>query len=106
MPVLVEVDSDRGSSPECVVRRQRQNFYRKLGCYRIVDCAYILPLPGENPPPEIDLVVYVPEPQSAIRRDDLRRWLQRIYRDVYGCSAGDPRISIMLQGVRDPIELA
>jgi GNAT superfamily N-acetyltransferase len=106
IPILVEVDSDREPSPDRVERRRRQNFYRRLGCRRITDCAYILPLPGENAPPEMDLFVYVPGPAPTIRRAKLERWLKLIYRDVYGCSADDRRIAIMLDGVSDPIDLA
>jgi GNAT superfamily N-acetyltransferase len=106
IPILVEVDSDREPSPDRVERRRRQNFYRRLGCRRIADCAYILPLPGENAPPEMDLFVYVPGPAPTIRRAKLERWLKLIYRDVYGCSADDRRIAIMLDGVSDPIDLA
>jgi GNAT superfamily N-acetyltransferase len=105
VPVLLEVDSDREPSPDQAQRRRRQNFYRRLSCQAIADCAYILPLPGENAPPEMDLFVYVPEPGPTIRRAKLERWLQLIYRDVYGCSADDHRIAVMLDGVSDPIEL-
>ena len=105
IPVLLEVDSDREPSPDQEQRRRRQNFYLRLGCRRIADCAYILPLPGENAPPEMDLFVYVPEPAPTMRRAKLERWLKLIYRDVYGCSADDRRIAIMLDGVSDPIEL-
>ena len=105
IPILLEVDSEREPSPDQAQRRRRQNFYRRLGCRRIADCAYILPLPGENAPPEMDLFVYVPEPAPTIRRAKLERWLKLIYRDVYGCSADDRRIAIMLDGVSDPIEL-
>jgi GNAT superfamily N-acetyltransferase len=105
IPVLLEVDSDREPSPDQAQRRRRQNFYRRLSCQAIADCAYILPLPGENAPPEMDLFVYVPEPGPTIRRAKLERWLQLIYRDVYGCSADDHRIAVMLDGVSDPIEL-
>ena len=105
IPILVEVDSDREPSPDRVERRRRQNFYRRLGCRRITDCAYILPLSGENTPPEMDLFVYVPGPAPTIRRGELEQWLKLIYRDVYGCSADDCRIAIMLDGVSDPIEL-
>ena len=105
IPILLEVDSEREPSPDQAQRRRRQNFYRRLGCHRIADCAYILPLPGENAPPEMDLFVYVPEPAPTIRRAKLERWLKLIYRDVYGCSADDRRIAIMLDGVSDPIEL-
>ena len=106
IPILVEVDSDREPSPDRVERRRRQNFYRRLGCRAIANCAYILPLPGKNAPPEMDLFVYVPEPAPTIRRAKLERWLQLIYRDVYGCSPDDRRIAIMLDGVSDPIDLA
>ncbi len=105
MPILIEVDADRECCAEESVRRRRQRFYRRLGCRRIADCAYILPLPGEDPPPEIDLLVYPPQRGPAIRRASLERWLQVIYRDIYGCSADDYRIPIMLRRVPDPIEL-
>lgn len=105
LPILLEVDSDREPSPDQMQRRRRQNFYRRLGCRRILDCAYKLPLPGENVPPEMDLFVYVPGVAPTIRRDELERWLRLVYRDVYGCSADDRRIAIMLDGVSDPIEL-
>lgn len=105
IPILLEVDSDREPSPDQVQRRRRQSFYRRLGCRRIADCAYVLPLPGENAPPEMDLFVYVSEPAPTIRRAELERWLKLIYRDVYGCSADDRRIAIMLDGVSDPIDL-
>jgi len=105
VPVLLEVDSNREPSPDQAQRRRRENFYRRLGCRRIADCAYILPLSGENTPPEMDLFVYVPGPAPTIRRGELEQWLKLIYRDVYGCSADDCRIAIMLDGVSDPIEL-
>ena len=105
IPILLEVDSDREPSPDQAQRRRRQNFYRRLGCRRIADCVYVLPLPGENAPPEMDLLVYLSEPARTIRRAELERWLKLIYRDVYGCSADDRRIAIMLDGVSDPIDL-
>lgn len=106
IPILLEVDSDREPSPDQAQRRRRQNFYRRLGCRRIAGCTYILPLPGENAPPEMDLFVYVPGPAPTIRRGELEGWLKLIYRDVYGCSADDRRIASMLDGVSDPIDLA
>ena len=105
MPILLEVDSDRELSADQELRRRRQNFYRRLGCRRIADCAYILPLPGEGPTPEMDLFIHLPAPMPTIRRAKLERWLEVIYRDVYGRSADDPRIAMMLGGVPDPIQL-
>lgn len=103
--ILLEVDSDRELTADQELRRRRQNFYRRLGCRRIADCAYILPLPGEGPAPEMDLFVHLPESAPAIRRAKLERWLKVIYRDVYGRSPDDPRIAEMLDGVPDPIQL-
>jgi len=104
-PILLEVDSDREVTADQELRRRRQNFYRQLGCRQIVDCAYILPLPGEDPAPEMDLFVHVPEPKPAIPRANLQRWLEVIYREVYARCADDPRIAVMLDGVPDPIQL-
>lgn len=105
MPILIEVDADREFCADGGVSRRRQRFYRRLGCRRIADCAYILPLPAEGPPPEMDLWVYAMKRAATIRRASLERWLQIIYRDVYGCSADDSRIPMMLQRVPDSIEL-
>ncbi|MGE5818692.1 MAG: GNAT family N-acetyltransferase [Deltaproteobacteria bacterium] len=104
-PILLEVDSDREPCADQKLRRRRQYFYRSLGCRRIAGCAYMLPLPGEEPPPEMDLFVQVPQPATTIRRASLQRWLKVIYQEVYGCSADDPRIPLMLDGVPDPIQL-
>ena len=106
IPILLEVDSDREASSDQVQRRRRQNFYRRLGCRRIADCAYILPLPGDNAPPEMDLFVYVPGPARLFVAPNWSDGFNLIYRDVYGCSAGDRRIAIMLDRVSDPIDLA
>ncbi len=105
IPIVLEVDSGRGSAPDQDVIRHRHNFYRRLGCRRIADCSYILPLPGASPAPGMDLFVHLTEPAPAIRRSTLHRWLEVIYRDVYGCSAGDPRIAMMLHRLPDPIQL-
>jgi GNAT superfamily N-acetyltransferase len=103
--ILLEVDSDREPSAGQELRRRRQNFYRRLGCRRVAGCAYILPLPGARPPPAMDLFMHVREPMSVIPRAQLRHWVEVIYRDVYGCSANDPRIEMMLDGVADPVVL-
>lgn len=105
IPILLEVDSDREPGPDQDIRRRRRDFYRRLGCRRIANCAYILPLAGWSPVPKMDLFVHVVDPAAAIQRSTLQRWLQVIYRDAYKCSADDPRIDIMVDGVPDPIQL-
>jgi hypothetical protein len=72
---------------------------------RIAELHYILPLPGQGPVPEMDLMVYSAEPLRQLPKAELERWLRTIYRDVYHCSPDDPRIVQMLQGVSDPVRL-
>jgi GNAT superfamily N-acetyltransferase len=103
--VLLEVDSDREPSADNETRKRRLNFYRHLGCRRVEGCSYILPLPGEGPPPEMDLLVHAADANAIISRSQLRDWIERIYADVYRCAKDDSRISRMLEGVRDPVEL-
>jgi GNAT superfamily N-acetyltransferase len=103
MPVLLEVDSDREDSADRKLRTRRQRFYRRLGCFRIAGLAYILPLPGEAPPPEMDLMIYPNGDLRELPKADLERWLKVIYRIVYNCSPEDPRIKRMLQAIPDRV---
>jgi len=105
LPVLLEVDSDREACADQQIRTRRQQFYRRLGCVRIAGLHYILPLPGQGPPPEMDLMVYSAEPLRQLAKTELERWLRTIYRDVYRCSSDDPRIVRMLRDVPDPVRL-
>lgn len=103
LPVLLEIDSDRETSSDRAIRTRREQFYRRLGCARIAGLHYIMPLPGEGPSPEMDLMIHSPEPMNRVARSDLRRWLQTIYRDVYRFAADDPRIVHMLRDLPDPV---
>jgi len=105
LPILLEVDSDREASGDREMRTRRQQFYRRLGCVRVSRLHYILPLPGQGPPPEMDLMLYWADPLRPLPKGDLERWLRTIYRDVYRCSVDDPRIAQMLHDVSDPVRL-
>jgi hypothetical protein len=105
LPILLEVDSDREPSGDREMRTRRQQFYRRLGCVRVAGLHYILPLPGQGPVPEMDLLLYSAEPLRQLSKHDLERWLRTIYRDVYRCSVDDPRIAQMLHDVSDPVRL-
>ena len=105
VPILLEVDSDREQSSDQHLRARRQQFYRRLGCLRIAGLHYILPLSGEGPPPEMDLMIYSAGDLREIRKSDLEKWLKTIYQDVYRCSADDPRIARMLEGLPDLVRL-
>jgi hypothetical protein len=105
LPILLEVDSDREESADRALRARRQQFYRRLGCLRLVGLHYILPLPDRGSPPEMDLMVYAAGDLNHIARSELERWLKVIYHDVYKCSPDDPRIRQMLLPVSDPVRL-
>ena len=105
LPVLLEIDSDREASSDRAIRTRRERFYQRLGCLRIAGLHYLMPLAGEGPPPEMDLLVYSAEPLGGLGRSELRRWLQTIYRDVYRCSPDDPRLAQMVADLPDPVPL-
>lgn len=105
VPILLEVDSDREESSDQELRARRQKFYRRLGCLRIAGLHYILPLSGEGPPPEMDLMIYPAGDMREIRKSDLEKWLKTIYQVVYRCSPDDPRIARMLEGLPDLVRL-
>jgi GNAT superfamily N-acetyltransferase len=105
LPVLLEVDSDREASSDRALRTRRERFYRRLGCLRIAELRYLMPLAGDGSPPEMDLFVYTAEPLGRLARSEVRRWLEIIYRDVYHRSPDDPRLAQMVAGLPDPVLL-
>jgi GNAT superfamily N-acetyltransferase len=110
LPVLLEVDSDREEASDRALRTRRERFYRRLGCLRIAGLRYRMPLAGEGPPPEMDLLVYAAEPlgglaRSEVPRGEVKGWLETIYRDVYRCSPDDPRLAQMVAPLPDPVPL-
>jgi GNAT superfamily N-acetyltransferase len=91
---LVEVDQPHD---EKTARRLR--FYARLGCKRIGDINYILPLRTHGePPPMMLLSVPLYGPTTHVTRATLERALERIYKSVYHQSPDDPRIAQMLGG--------
>lgn len=102
--LLLEVDSDRERCPDQVLRKRRQKFYRRLGCLAIAGLPYIMPLAGEGPPPEMDLLIYPADDLRRAAKSQLKIWLKTIYQGVYHCPSDDPRISQMLMSVTDPVE--
>ena len=105
VPILLEVDSDREPSDDQKLRTRRLEFYRRLGCLRIAGLDYILPLPGEGPPPKMVLMIYSVDNLRQILRSDLGKWLKTVYEDVYCCSPDDPRIAKMLENLPGSIRL-
>jgi GNAT superfamily N-acetyltransferase len=105
LPVLLEVDSDREDASDRALRTRRERFYRRLGCLRIAGLRYLMPLAGEGPPPEMDLLVYTAEPLGPLARSAVKGWLETIYREVYHCPPDDPRLAQMMAPLPDPVPL-
>ena len=102
---LLEVDSDRETCSDRETRRRRQRFYRRLGCLRIDGLPYILPLHEGGQPPQMDIMVCLPDGSHSISRNQLENWLRVIYDKVYDCSPDDPRIGSMMVAIDDPVKL-
>jgi hypothetical protein len=91
---LVEVDQPHDDKTS-----RRLRFYARLGCRRVGDINYILPLRNHGePPPMMLLSVPLYGPTSYVRRDTLQRALERIYESVYHQPPDDPRIEQMMGG--------
>jgi len=103
---LVEIEADVGDECDHDARRRRQAFYRRLGCRRIADLDYQLPLRTAGVPPAMHLYIHRGASIVPLPRAQLARALRRIYADVYARSADDPRIAQMLARVSDPVSLA
>lgn len=102
--LLLEVDSDREESPLRAERSRRIQFYQRLGCRRIRNLPYLLPLNTTPPPPPMDLLIANP-PAARLKASTLRKWIQIIYERVYEQSPQDPRIETMFARIVDPVTL-
>lgn len=103
-PFLVEVESDREAAPDRELRARRIAFYARLGCRRLQGLDFVLPLPGEGPPPALDLLVGGVEAES-VERDRVASWLNEIYAGVYGCPGEDPRLRAMIASLPPRVAL-
>jgi GNAT superfamily N-acetyltransferase len=98
---LVEADAGRD---ELTARRLR--FYGRLGCRRVDGVDYLLPLRTHGEPPPMLLLAHVSRSIGAVPREELRRWLSRIYAGVYRQAADDPRIAQMVDHLPTEVDLA
>ena len=94
-PVLIEIDSPEHPSFEQEIREKRERFYRKLGALKIDPFDYILPLQSNEAPPPMELLL-LQYPHKTLEKETLKRWLEALYHDVYGCTKDDGRIAQML----------
>jgi GNAT superfamily N-acetyltransferase len=103
--VLLEVDSDSVPSEDRTERVRRKSFYRTMGCKQIEGLRYRMPEVSRAGPPAMDLLVYKDELPALFAREQLRKWLESCYTQVYERPADDPRIDAMLKGLPDIVRL-
>jgi hypothetical protein len=94
-PCVLEVDQPQSRSLiEEATRRLR--FYRRLGCRRIDDLEYILPLDKAGAPPPMWLLVDGLEGRDTLGAEEVAQWVRAIYVEVYGRQPDDARLFTML----------
>lgn len=103
--LLIEVESDRQPCSDRAIRTRRIGFYKRLGCRRLEDVDFILPLGDTAGVPPIDLLI-AHAPDAPVEGSSVAIWIMEIYENVYGCSQDDPRLTRMLAALPDQVSLA
>lgn len=103
-PILIEIDSPEHASSEQEIREKREHFYRKMGALKIDSFEYILPLQSDETPPPMELLL-LHYPHTTLQKNTLKRWLETLYSDVYGCFKEDIRIAQMLHNIPQTLHL-
>ncbi len=102
-PLLIEAESDRATTAGQLERRRRKQFYRSLGAREITGLRYLMPQVSTAPPPPLELMLHAQPAPATVSRDDLQRWLQTLYTEVYHQTSEDPRLHQMLEPL--PLEV-
>ncbi len=95
--MLVEVESEREGTADLPLRERRKNFYFRLGCQQVEKLDYIMPMVSEDMPPVLDLLYHPGGKTLRVTDTMLRTWLEAVYVGVYGRSASDGNIALMLE---------
>ncbi len=95
-PLLIEAESDRATTAGQLERHRRKQFYRSLGAREITGLRYLMPQVSTAPPPPMELMLHAQPAPATISRNDLHRWLQAIYTEVYRQTPEDVRLREML----------
>lgn len=105
LPCVIEIDDPSAQLSPGNNAAARAAFYGRLGCRRLRDIAYILPLAVAGPPPPMQILVHARPAAEWVPRETVRAWLATIYAEVYGCAKDDARIAFMLQEAGPRIRL-
>ncbi len=102
--MVIEIDSPFEDSEDSAIRQKRIEFYKSHGSRLVQGLNYILPMGGLHTP-EMLILLHSNIYNESIPKEKLSSWLTDIYVSVYGCGAGDERLSYMLCDLPDDIIL-
>lgn len=102
-PCLIEIDQPGAAVSPGNDPAARASFYARLGCRRLADLAYVLPLDVAGTPPPMLLLVH--GAAGPFPKNTVRAWLTALYTEVYDRPADDPRIAAMLRNLPEVIDL-
>ena len=103
-PMLIELETDRGTDSLENERTRRKNFYTRLGCRQLRGVEYKMPKIASAEPPRMELLVHGVSAPS-LSGEQLGRWLWEIYRNVYSRDEDDPRLRRMRAALPEDILL-
>ena len=102
--ILIEIDSTKDGSKNCVINNKRADFYRKNSCKIVENFDYILGLKSEYRASKMELMVYFPN-EKHIEKKNLKRYIQEIYSNVYNRSHDDEDIEKMFENLDENLIL-
>jgi GNAT superfamily N-acetyltransferase len=98
---LIEVEVDLGATGQA----KRLEFFRRLGCQRVVGLDYRMPLRAFGIPPPMWLLTVLPQAAESLPAQTVEGWMRRIYAEAYGKPFDDPRLAQMIDPLPDEVLL-
>lgn len=98
---LIEVEVDLGAKGQA----RRIEFFRRLGCLRVVGLDYRMPLRALGIPPPMWLLGVMAQPVDVVPAQTVEGWMRRIYAEAYDKPVDDPRLAQMIDPLPDDVML-
>ncbi|HEY5713359.1 MAG TPA: GNAT family N-acetyltransferase [Allosphingosinicella sp.] len=101
--LILEVEAEESSGSSDAPARRRKSFYRNLGCRQLQGLNYRMPKVSSTAPPPMHLLVV--ESRTKVKRNTIGRWLEDIFRNVYGVIEPEQAVQSMLSDCPESIPL-
>lgn len=102
--LLLEVESDRATGADQLLRARRKRFYLDLGAREIEGLHWLMPPQTATPPPPMEMLVMGSE-EKCVPKARIEAWLRAIYVEVYGKQSDDRRLTEMISGLPEEVRL-